>query len=121
MYKISQKAAKIDPGELQQRLHNELNISLIPDIDSEENKAAAITLMSRMTAYISYFTEMEVLTRNMKRATTKKEEPELYTTLISNEEIYGAYKDICKQTYDATAKLMTMKRLALDEAKLLGR
>ncbi len=108
------------PLELAEFLRTEVASVIIPDdLDTNEHVQQAVQAMNALTAYYSYFKEMETLARVMKRQ-AKRNRAEA-DHLLSIEEVFEAYKKICSQNYECITRQMTLKRLSLDEAKMLSR
>lgn len=113
---------KKDPVELIAFLHSELNEIEIPeDLTTKEQVNQAVAAMNQLTAYICYFKEMELIARVKKRQAKNNKKKELTDHYLSMEDAFETYKRICEHAYEKVTKLMTMKRLNMDEAKLTGK
>lgn len=111
----------MEPETLAEFLRNEVELDTPESIDTPEGRAAAARAMQKATAYICYFREMEALAKARKRKRKRDGcTPEEADNLLGCEEIFEAYKKIAEQHFDQVAKMMTLKRLMLDEVKLLG-
>lgn len=113
---------QMEPMELIDLISSQLDFITLEHIDTDRNKYAAIQEMNKLTAYICYFREMETLARIRKREVKRKKcTREESDRILSVEEILGAYRSICEQRYEQLAKMMTMKRLMLEEIKQFGK
>lgn len=110
---------EMDPLTLIAELNSTVIFDNIYDIETEQSKRAAVEAMNKATAYICFFREMEIIARCRKRDARKTSKDEA-SRLLGLEEIFEAYKKISEQHYDQIAKIMTMKRLAIDEYKIMG-
>lgn len=111
----------MDPESLNMLLHNEIDISIPTNIDTSETKAKAVETLNKTIAYTCYLKELETLTRVLKRKAKRvSNNTKEVDRLLSCEEIFETYKRNCEKIYDYISKLMTMKRLTLDEMKMLG-
>jgi hypothetical protein len=112
----------MDPMELMKLLSNEIEYTLLDDIDTDMTRKQAINEMNRLTSYIVYFKEMKVLARNAKRQSKRNHDAKDETDrLLGVEEVFETYEDSSRQLYEQITKMMTMKRLELDEIKLMGK
>jgi hypothetical protein len=112
----------MEPLELMKFLRSEIDTELFDSLDTDAERKAVVTEMNRLTSYIVYFTEMETFARNAKRTSKRNHESKEETErLLGVEEVFGTYKEMCQQLYTQHSKLMTMKRLMLDEVKLMGK
>lgn len=112
---------EMDPVSLNTLLHNEVDLDFPKTIDTNEEKNKALGMMNKAAAYICYFKEMETLARTIKRrAKSNKESQKEIDRILSCEEIFETYKRNSERVYEYISKMMTMKRLMLDETKLLG-
>lgn len=108
-----------DPLELIDILKAEVAFEVPESLETQADVNAAVKAMNKLTANISFFKEMETVARIMKRQQKgSKAERE---RLLGVEEVFETYKRICEQNYEYVCKLMTMKRLMLDEAKIFGK
>jgi hypothetical protein len=113
---------EMDPMELSDYLRTEVNLELPVSIDSKADMYHATEMMAKASSYICYFKEMETLTRAIKRQKKRSGcSTETADNLLGCEEIFETYKRIAEQYYEQISKMMTMKRLMLDECKILGR
>ncbi len=112
---------EMDPLSLQNLISNEIDLDLPKSIDSNKEKKEALNMMNKAISYVCYFKELETLARIMKRkAKRDKKDQNEVERLLSCEEIFETYKRISENIYTQISKMMTMKRLMLDETKLLG-
>lgn len=109
----------LEPMELIAELNSAVTFQTIGDIDTEQNKILAVDIMNKASAYICFFREMEIRARCQKREARKNDKDEA-SRLLGLEEIFEAYRKISEQHYEQIAKMMTMKRLAIDEYKIIG-
>lgn len=111
----------MDPMDLAEYLKTQVVFEMPIDVDTPENKRKAVETLSQATAYICYFREMEMFAKYSKRkAKRNKCSPEEADRLIGVEEVFEMYKRIAEQYYDSCSKLMTMKRLQIDETRYMG-
>lgn len=111
----------MEPMALADFLRSEMELIIPASIDTDKDKKEALEEMNKAAAYICYFREMETLTKTLKRKNKRNGcVPEETDRLLGCEEVFETYKKIAEQTYDYITKMMTMKRLMLDETKLLG-
>ena len=112
----------MEPEQLLEYFKDEVDLHLPDNIDTPEARKQAVAEMNKAAAYICYFKEMEVVAKNRKRAQKRRGcSQEESDRLLGIEAVCEAYKRICETMYDAITKNMTMKRLMLDEVKLLGK
>lgn len=108
-----------DPLDLVTLLRAEIDVEVPEALNTQEEVSMAVNAMNKLTAYISYFKEMETIARILKRQ--QKGNKEEAVRLLGVEEVFETYKRACEQNYEYVTKLMTMKRLMIDEAKILGK
>ena len=90
----------------------------IPDnVETRENQKIASNTITKATAFAAYFTEMETKARLMKRAAKASKNKEEFDRLIGVEEVFKSCKEIAKLQIENVAKIMTLRRLDLDEQK----
>lgn len=111
------KCLAMDPLELINYLSNEVDFDTPENVSSADNQKIAADTITKATAYASFFTEMETKARIMKRQAKLKKEKDDFERLISIEEIFKSYKEIAKMQIENVAKIMTLKRLELEEQK----
>ena len=112
----------MEPEQLLEYFRDEVTLCLPDNIDTPETRKQATAEMNKAAAYICYFKELEGIAKNRKRAQKRRGcSQEESDRLLGIEEVCEAYKRICETMYDAITKNMTMKRLMLDEVKLLGK
>lgn len=111
-----------DPLELAEFFRQNVEIKIPASIDTDAEKRTAIQEMNKVTSYICYFKELETVARIYKREEKRKGcSAKEADRLIGCEEVVEAFKRICEQCYEQLSKLMTMKRLMLEETKMLGK
>lgn len=111
---------KMDPLELAELLANEMNFEIPDEMETKEGNKIAGNTITKATAYATYFMEMETKAKLLKRAAKagkNKEETERYMGL---EDVFKACKEISKAQIENITKLMTLRRLDLDEQKQNG-
>lgn len=109
----------LSPEDVAEFLRRSFSVALPDRLDTEEEKRAAAKAMNELTAWYCYFKEMETSARILKRQ-AKKDRREA-DRLLSIEEIFETYKKICDQNYECLTRQMTLKRLEIDEMRMLGR
>ena len=110
----------MDPIDLTNVMMEELHFEIPENVETRENQRIAANTLTKATAFATYFTEMETRAKLMKRAakTAKnKEEAERY---LGVEEVFKSCKEIAKLQIENVAKIMTLRRLDLDEQKNNG-
>ena len=111
----------MDPFELSEYLRNIVDLSLPESIDTKESAKSAICIMNKAVAYACFFKEMESLAKTYKRKMKREGcTAEVADNLLGCEEVFEAYKRISERHYDYVAKMMTLKRLQIEETKMLG-
>jgi hypothetical protein len=94
----------------------------IPDnVETRENQKMASDTITKATAYATYFTEMETKARLMKRTAKANKNKDEFDSLIGVEEVFKSCKEIAKMQIENVAKIMTLRRLDLDEQKNNGK
>ena len=116
----STKYFEMDPIELAEELGNELKFEIPPNVETKENNKIATVTITKATAYAAYFTDMETRARLMKRAAKASKNKEEFDRLIGVEEVFKSFKEISKMYIENVAKLMTLRRLDLEEQKNSG-
>lgn len=111
------KCLAMDPLELINYLSNEVDFDTPENVSSADNQKIAADTITKATAYASFFTEMETKARIMKRKAKLSKNKDDFERLISIEEIFKSYKEIAKMQIENVAKIMTLKRLELEEQK----
>lgn len=123
-YKISlnqQKCLAMDPLELAELMMQEMKFEIPDNVETRENQRIASNTLTKATAYATYFTDMETRAKLLKRAAKankNKEEAERY---LGVEEVFKSCKEIAKLQIENVSKIMTLRRLDLDEQKNNGR
>lgn len=108
---------KMEPLVLFETLKKDLVFDIPENVNSSTNQRIAAATITKATAYASYFTEMETRAKLMKKAAKAAKDTEEYNRLMSIEDVFKALKDVSKMQIENVAKLMTLKRLELDEQR----
>ena len=122
-YKISlnqKECLAMDPLELAEKLALELNFEIPDEVETKEGNKIAGNTITKATAYLSYFTEMEMKAKLLKRAAKTAKNKEEADRLLGIEDVYKACKEIAKVQIENVSKLMTLRRLDLEEQKQNG-
>ena len=115
---INQKAClAMDPLELTNIMSDEMQFDIPENVETKENQKRASIAITKATALASYFTEMETRARLMKRAAKANNNKAEFDRLIGVEEVFKSCKEIAKMQIENVAKIMTLRRLDLDEQK----
>lgn len=123
-YKINlnqKQCFAMEPLALAELMTQEMDFEIPINVETRENQKIAANTLTKATAYATYFTDMETKAKLMKRAAKaekNKEEAERYLGL---EEVFKSCKEIAKMQIENVSKLMTLRRLDLDEQKNNGR
>ena len=123
-YKVPLSAKQclaMEPIALAEHLTEEMSFEIPPDVETKENQRIAANTITKATSYATFFTDMETKAKLMKRAAKaakNKEESERY---LGIEEVFKSCKEIAKMQIENVAKIMTLKRLDLDEQRANGR
>ena len=122
-YKIKrpQNYLSMDPLELMGAIEQDMDFNIPDNVETKENQKIASDTLTKATAYATYFTEMETKARLMKRTAKTSKNKEEYERLIGVEDVFKSYKEIAKLQIENVAKIMTLRRLDLDEQKNNGR
>ena len=110
----------MDPIELAKELGDEIKFDVPPNIETKENNKIATITITKATAYAAFFTDMETRARLMKRAAKASKNKDEFDRLIGVEEVFKSFKEISKMYIENVAKLMTLRRLDLEEQKNSG-
>ncbi len=110
-----------DPLDLVAYLRAEVNVNVPSSLETKEDQRKAVQAMNELTAYICYFKEHETIARTLKRSAKTEKDREKADHYLGVEEVFEAYKRICEQQYECISKMVTMRRLDLEEAKILGK
>ena len=111
----------MDPIDLANLMMKEMQFDIPDDVEARENQKIAANTLTKATAYATYFTDMETRAKLMKRAakaSKNKEEAERY---LGVEEVFKSCKEIAKLQIENVSKIMTLRRLDLDEQRNNGR
>lgn len=106
----------MDPLALADMLEKELKFEIPNEVVGEGGKIAANTI-TKATAYASYFQEMEIKARLMKKAAKKAKNTDEYERMMAIEDVFKSFGSVAKMQVENVAKLMTLKRLDLEEQK----
>lgn len=123
-YKVSLNqvnSMSMDPIELANLLNDEMEFNIPEDVETRENQRIAADTITKATAYATYFTDMETRAKLMKRAAKASKNKEEAERLLGIEEVFKSCKEIAKMQIENVAKIMTLRRLDLDEQKNNGR
>jgi hypothetical protein len=123
-YKISlnqKQCLGMDPLELAEMMSNEMKFVIPDNVETRENQKIAADTITKATAYATYFTDMETKARLLKRAAKANKNNDEYNRLIGIEDVFKSCKEIAKMQIENVAKIMTLRRLDLDEQKNNGR
>ena len=118
-YKVSltqKQCFDMDPLALADLLEKELQFN-IPDEVVGEGQRIATQTITKATAYASYFQEMETKARLMKKNAKKAKNTEEYEKMMAIEDVFKSFKEVAKMQIENVAKLMTLKRLELDDQR----
>lgn len=108
----------MDPIELAEKLRKEVDFGKIENLNSPQLVTDAI---NKTISYASYFKELETIARIKKRqAKREKLPPEEQDRRLGVEEVFETYKRIAEMQFDKITKMMTAKRLHIDEIKFVG-
>ena len=108
---------RMDPIDLAEMLGNEMKFDIPDNVITKENQMIASQTITKATAYAAYFTEMETKAKLMKRAAKASKNNDEFNRLIGVEEVFKSCKEIAKLQIENVAKIMTLRRLDLDEQK----
>ena len=111
----------MDPVELAELLGREMSFDIPDNVETRENQKMASDTITKATAYATYFTEMETKARLMKRTAKANKNKDEFDRLIGVEEVFKSCKEIAKMQIENVAKIMTLRRLDLDEQKNNGK
>lgn len=119
-YKVpinSKEYFNMDPIKLAELLSDEMQFEIPDNVETKENQKIAANTITKATALASYFTDMETKARLMKRAAKVSKNKDEFDRLIGVEEVFKSCKEIAKLQIENVAKIMTLRRLDLDEQK----
>lgn len=111
----------MDPIDLANAMMEELRFEIPENVETRENQKIAATTLTKATAFATYFTEMETRAKLMKRAAKAGKNKEEADRYLGVEEVFKSCKEIAKLQIENVAKIMTLRRLDLDEQKNNGR
>lgn len=115
------KYLQMDPLELVETLSNDVKFTIPDNVETRDNQSLATSTITKATAYASYFTEMEMKAKLLKRTAKANKDKEEADRLLGVEEVFKSFKEISKMQIENVAKIMTLKRLELDEMRANGR
>ena len=111
----------MQPLELSERLRNEMVFDIPEEVITDAGNRMASDTISKATAYMTFCIEMETTAKIMKRAAKTEKQKEEADRLMGLEEVFKSYKEIAKATIENVAKIMTLRRLDLDEQQHNGK
>lgn len=96
-------------------------LALPDEIDTPEGKRILQTQLNYTTAMIAYYKELEEIAkiekRRIKREGCTREEAD---RSLAVEEIFAMYKSVFERYYENLAKMVTIKRMSIEEAKIMA-
>ena len=110
----------MDPVELAELLTKELVFDIPEEVETKAGNKRAGETITKATAYMSYCTEMETKAKLLKRAAKAEKNKEEADRYMGIEDVFKACKEISKAHIENVAKLMTLRRLDLEEQKQNG-
>ena len=116
-----QQCLGMDPLTLVDIIGGEMQFEIPDEVISPAGQKIAATTITKATAYAAYFTEMETKAKLLKRAAKASKNTDEFNRLIGVEEVFKSCKEIAKLQIENVAKIMTLRRLDLDEQKANGR
>jgi hypothetical protein len=122
-YKVAlnqKECLAMDPIELAEKLSAELDFEIPEEVESRKGNKIAGNTITKATAYVAYFTEMETKAKLLKRAAKAEKNKEEADRYMGIEDVFKACKEIAKANIENVAKLMTLRRLDLEEQKQNG-
>lgn len=115
------KYLQMDPLELVEKLGEDVQFTIPENVETKDNQTVATMTITKATAYASYFAEMEMKAKLLKRAAKNNKDKDEAERLLGVEEVFKSFKEISKMQIENVAKIMTLKRLELDEMRANGR
>lgn len=92
----------------------------ITTIDSGEDKRRCADTLNKMASYNSYFAEMRQMAKLTKRRLKSESvEKEIVDKALGLEEVFDTLCSFCENQINVITKLMTLKRLELDEMDMM--
>lgn len=118
----TQQLLAMQPEELLPFCKTHADKLALPDeIDTPEGKRILQTQLNYTTAMIAYYKELEEIAkiekRRIKREGCTREEAD---RSLAVEEIFAMYKSIFERYYENLAKMVTIKRMSIEEAKIMA-
>lgn len=118
----TQQLLAMQPEELLPFCKTHADKLALPDeIDTPEGKRILQTQLNYTTAMIAYYKELEEIAkiekRRIKREGCTREEAD---RSLAVEEIFAMYKSVFERYYENLAKMVTIKRMSIEEAKIMA-
>ena len=108
---------KMDPMELLETMKKDMVFVIPEHVHTPANKKIASETISKATAFATYFTEMETRAKLLKKAAKASGNTAEYNRYLNVEDVFKSLKEIAKMQIENVAKIMTLKRLELDEQR----
>ena len=86
----------MDPSELVEILTSEMQFDIPSDVETAENKKIAANTLTKAHAYESFFAEMELKAKLLKRVAKSGKNKEETDRLLGIEEVFKTCKEISK-------------------------
>lgn len=108
----------MNPIELAELLRKEVDFGKLENLNSPQTVTDTI---NKTISYASYFKELETIARiNKRKGKRDKLSPEEQDRLLGVEEVFETYKRIAEMQFDKVVKMMTARRLQIEELKFNG-
>lgn len=107
----------MEPTELVEVLMQDMDFEIPENVDTEKNKRIAANTLTKAHAFESFFAAMELKAKLMKRVAKSGKNKEESDRLLGVEEVFKTCKEISKLQVDNVSKIMTLRRLAIDEER----
>lgn len=89
-------------------------------IDSGEDKRRSANILNKMASYNCYFAEMRQMAKLTKRkAKSESAKKEIIDKALGLEEVFDTLCSFCDNQINVITKIMTLKRLELDEMDIM--
>lgn len=111
----------MNPSELADLMVEEMKFEIPDNVETKENQKIASNTLTKATAFMTYFTEMELKARLLKRTAKASKNKDEFERLLCIEDVFKTCKEIAKLQIENVSKIMTLRRLDLDEQKSNGR
>ena len=108
----------MDPTSLIEILMQDMQFVIPDDVETDANRRIASNTLTKAHAFETFFSEMELKARLRKRAAKASKNKEEAERMLGIEEVFKTCKEISKLQIDNVSKIMTLRRLALDEEKM---